>query len=96
MTCEGSNSPDTTTPWDRLATRHAPTVWAVIDRAGLPRHLALEVNRLVWLRLADHIDEVGPSQAEGWLCQTAERECTRSALLWRIGPTRHEATLDIP
>ncbi len=96
MSSEGSNPPDTTTPWDRLANHHAPTVWAVIGRASLPRPLAVEVNRLVWLRLADHIDEVGPSQVEGWLCQTAERECTRSALLWRIGPTRHEPTLDMP
>ncbi len=53
-------------------------MWSAIRSAGLPDHAAVEVNRLTWMRISDHVDEVEPSRIKSWLRQTACRERKRA------------------
>ncbi len=70
--------------WYQVANRLAPSVWAGIVGTGLPEHLAFDVNRLTWMRYADHIDALEPGQVEAWLHDTALRECRRTAKLFGL------------
>ncbi len=84
VTAEISEFTDLAEGWHQVANRLAPGVWSGIVATGLPEHLALDVNRLTWMRLADHIDAVEPGQVEAWLHDTARRECTRAAKLFGL------------
>ena len=76
--------------WQYLVNRHVATVWRVIEEACLPFRAAVEVNRLTWMRLADHIHELPPERIELWLRQTTLRELARSARLLEMGSSLDE------
>lgn len=82
-----SNSQLSEGDWQQFVDRHGAAVWGVIDQAGLPFEAALEVNRLTWMRLADHIDELQPERVDLWLRQTAMRESARSSRLVEMTTT---------
>jgi hypothetical protein len=81
MSSEASNPTHPSIWWDRIVDAHATTVWAVIRAQRLPEYVALEVNQLTWMRLADHLDAMEAGRIEEWLMETARREAARSARL---------------
>jgi hypothetical protein len=86
MNSEATNPEQVASWWERLANAYASRVWAVIQEAQLPDLVAIDVNRLAWMRLADNIGAIRPQDIESWLCQTARREATRSARLMGLNP----------
>jgi hypothetical protein len=81
MTSEVIDEGQETAWWDQIVDDYANRVWAVIQAARIPSCIAIEVNRLTWMRLADHVGTIKPADLEGWLCGTARREARRSATL---------------
>jgi RNA polymerase sigma factor (sigma-70 family) len=67
-----------TASWDALVNRFASVVWSVTRSFGLPGADAAEVSQTVWLRLAEHIEDIRqPERVGAWLVTTTRRECTR-------------------
>jgi RNA polymerase sigma factor (sigma-70 family) len=64
--------------WSRLITRYSPLVVTVINRFGLGRADAADVNQTVWLRLVEHLDRLRePEALPMWIVQTTRHECLR-------------------
>lgn len=71
-----------TDSWDALVDRFGPVVWTVTRSFGLSRADAAETIQTVWLRLAEHLDDIRlPERVGAWLVTTARRECIRQCKL---------------
>lgn len=64
--------------WAQLIERYSPLVVTVINRFGLNRADAADVNQTLWLRLVEHLDKLRePAALPGWIVQTTRHECLR-------------------
>jgi RNA polymerase sigma factor (sigma-70 family) len=77
--------------WSALIDRYAPLVVTVINRFGLSRADAADVNQTVWLRLVEHLDRLRePEALPMWIVQTTRHECLRvlraSRQTWLFDP----------
>jgi DNA-directed RNA polymerase specialized sigma24 family protein len=64
------------TAWSDLIERLQPKVWAATGAAGLPPDVAASVGDLVWLRLAQRLDNRPPALT-AWLIEVVEAEASR-------------------
>jgi RNA polymerase sigma factor (sigma-70 family) len=57
---------------------------------------AADVNRVVWLRLVEHLDRIRtPDAVGGWIAATTRNECLRQLrVTGRVVPTVDDAALD--
>lgn len=84
MSSNGSNSHPHEEDWHLLVTRYAGIVWQEIHDSRLSEQAAIGVNRLTWMRLADHLGELEAVAIEPWLRRTARDESTRYTRLEAI------------
>lgn len=69
------------TAWEALVDAHLPVVWRVARGAGLARHDAGEVVALVWLRLADALQDVTQEPLVDWLCRSTREQAEQARAL---------------
>jgi hypothetical protein len=62
--------------WSDLVDRMQPSIWAATGALGLPSAPASQVCELVWLRLAQRLDDP-PVQLRPWLIGIVEAEASR-------------------
>jgi hypothetical protein len=62
--------------WAKLVDLLQPTVWAATGALGLPTTRAAEVCELVWLTLAQRLDDA-PDPLRPWLLEVVENEANR-------------------
>lgn len=75
--------------WEQVTDAHATVIWAEICATNLSEQACMEVNRLTWMRLADHFEAIDHDLIGDWLVETVRRECRRSQRL--VGPTPENA-----
>ena len=64
--------------WAELVDRYAGLVWSVCRRHRLSDADAADASQTVWLRLAEHLDEIrNPAGLASWLWTTTGRACLR-------------------
>jgi RNA polymerase sigma factor (sigma-70 family) len=64
--------------WSELVDRFLGLVHAVCRAHGLDGDRAADVNQVVWLRLAEHLDRIrSPEALGGWIAATARHESLR-------------------
>jgi RNA polymerase sigma factor (sigma-70 family) len=64
--------------WAHLVARYTPLVVAVINRFGLSRADAADVNQTVWLRVVEHLGRLRvPAALPTWIAKTTRHECIR-------------------
>jgi DNA-directed RNA polymerase specialized sigma24 family protein len=64
--------------WSDLVDRYLGLVQAVCRAHGLDDDRAAEVNQVVWLRFAEHLDRIRtPEALGGWIAATTRHECLR-------------------
>jgi RNA polymerase sigma factor (sigma-70 family) len=62
--------------WRDLVDGHSGLVWSVIRRFRLDTETSKDVFQTVWLRLAEHLDQIRePDRLASWLGQTTRNEC---------------------
>lgn len=65
--------------WDALVARYAPLLWAVARGHGLDAATAVEVAQTCWLRLAEQLPALDPSNVGTWIATTGREESRRVA-----------------
>jgi DNA-directed RNA polymerase specialized sigma24 family protein len=64
--------------WNEIVDRYAPLVWRIGRRYGLGRGAVQDVGRIVWLRLVEHLADLGdPTTLPSWIASTARTESLR-------------------
>jgi RNA polymerase sigma factor (sigma-70 family) len=64
--------------WDLLVQRYVGMVHAICRGHHLASDGAADVNRVVWLRLVEHLDRIRtPDAVGGWIAATTRSECLR-------------------
>ena len=62
--------------WRDLVDGHAGLVWSIIRRFRLDHDTSKDVFQTVWLRLAEHLDQIhSPDRLASWIGQTTRNEC---------------------
>ena len=75
--------------WEALVDAHLPVVWRVARGAGLTQREAREVVALVWLRLADVLQDVLQEPLVDVLCRSTREQAAQVRAL--VGPTVPQA-----
>jgi hypothetical protein len=66
--------------WNEIVDRYAPLVWGIGRRHGLGRGAVREMGGIVWLRLVEHLADLGdPATLPSWIALTARTESLRVA-----------------
>lgn len=65
--------------WDDLVARYAPLLWAVARGHGLDTGTAVEVTQTCWLRLAEQLPSIAPTEVGAWIATVAREESRRVA-----------------
>ena len=85
--------------WDALVESNAQRVWNIARGRGLDADEAFELFQLVWLRLADHVEDIAADdQISEWVCAAADREARLAMARQRPVPTaagRPDASLGL-
>ena len=81
--------------WDSLVECNSQRVWEVARGRGLDASEAAELFQLVWLRLADHLEDVATDdQISDWVYAVADREARLAAARQRAAAAHVEGSGD--
>ncbi len=65
--------------WELLVKRYGGRVWSIVQAHRLTDSDALDVVKITWLHLAQHLKRIREPEATGaWLATIAKRECERT------------------
>jgi DNA-directed RNA polymerase specialized sigma24 family protein len=64
--------------WNEIVDRYAPLVWGIGRHYGLSRRDVEDMGRMVWLRLVEHLTDLGdPATLPQWIAGRARDEALR-------------------